>query len=236
MSKAKKKSYIKRFLKWSLKLLIKFVFFLILLTVTQVAILRYVDPPFTAGMAWGWVKHKVFKKEYAMPEYHWRPLKEISPLLIKAVMAGEDQRFMSHHGFDFEEINQAVQDILRNKRVRGASTITMQVARSLFLWQGRSLLRKALEAYYTILMEVFLDKTRIIELYLNVVDWGTGVVGAEAASQKYFQKSAANINSSQAAGMAAILPNPHRWSPTSLESQVAERRKRIMRDMLEMHL
>jgi monofunctional biosynthetic peptidoglycan transglycosylase len=236
LSKGQKKSHRKRFIKWGLKLLLKSVFILVLLTVAQVAVLRYVDPPFTAAMACGWVKQKVFKKDYAWPQYEWRPLKEISPLLIKAVMAGEDQRFMSHNGFDFEEINQAAMDILRYKRIRGASTITMQVARSIFLWQGRSLLRKAIEAYYTILMEIFLDKVRIIELYLNVVDWGTGVIGAEAASQKYFHTSAANINSSQAAGMAAILPSPHKWSPTSQDSQVAERRKRILKDMPKMHL
>lgn len=236
MSEAKEKRYLKRFLKWGLKLLIKFVILLVLLTVAQVAVLRYVNPPFTTAIAWGWVKQKIFQKDYARPQYEWRPLKEISPSLIKAVMAGEDQRFISHNGFDFEEINQAAMDILRDKRVRGASTITMQVARSLFLWPGRSLLRKAIEAYYTVLMEIFLDKVRIIELYLNVVDWGTGVIGAEAASQKYFQTSAANINASQAAGMAAILPSPHKWSPTSLDSQVVERRKRILKDMPKMHL
>lgn len=236
MSKAKEKNYIKRFFRWGLKLLLKLVLSLILLTMGQVAILRYVDPPFTATMAWGWVKKNVFQKEHSPPQYSWRPLKEISPLLIKAVMAGEDQRFMSHHGFDFAEINQAVMGILRNRRIRGASTITMQGARSLFLWPGRNLLRKTMEAYYTVLMEIFLDKPRIIELYLNVVDWGTGVIGAEAASQKYFKVSAAQIDASQAAGMAAILPNPHKWSPTSLDSQAVERRKRIMKDMPKMHL
>ncbi len=194
------------------------------------------NPPFTAGMVWIQIKNKVSIKQDIVPQYYWRPLKDISPSLIKAVLAGEDQRFMVHHGFDYVEIDKAVSDIRLGKRIRGASTITMQVARSLYLWPGKSLLRKGLEAYYTLLFEFFLTKVRILELYLNVVDWGTGVVGAEAASQKYFHKSAADIDSSQAAGMAAILPNPHIWSPINPNNQVKERRDRIIKDMEKMHL
>lgn len=202
----------------------------------QVAILRYVNPPFTAGTVWVQIKNKFSTKQEIVPHYYWRPLKDISPSLIKAVMAGEDQRFMLHHGFDFTEMNKAVSDIRLGKRIRGASTITMQAARSLYLWPGRSLLRKGLEAYYTLLFEGFLTKVRILELYLNVVDWGTGVIGAEAASQKYFHRSAADIDPSQAAGMAAILPNPHNWSPTKPNNYVRERRDRIIEDMEKMHL
>lgn len=236
MSRTERINYIKKFLGWCLRLFLKLICLLIVLTVAQVTILRYMNPPFTAGMVWIQIKNKVSIKQNIVPQYYWRPLKDISPSVIKAVLAGEDQRFMEHHGFDFTEINQAVRDIRLGKRTRGASTITMQVARSLFLWPGRSLLRKGAEAYYTLLVEGFLTKVRILELYLNVVDWGTGVVGAEAASQKYFHKSAADIDSSQAAGMAAILPNPHIWSPINPNNQVRERRDRIIRDMEKMHL
>jgi len=236
LSRTERINYIKKFLGWCLRLFLKLICLLIVLTVAQVTILRYMNPPFTAGMVWIQIKNKVSIKQNIVPQYYWRPLKDISPSVIKAVLAGEDQRFMEHHGFDFTEINQAVRDIRLGKRTRGASTITMQVARSLFLWPGRSLLRKGAEAYYTLLVEGFLTKVRILELYLNVVDWGTGVVGAEAASQKYFHKSAADIDSSQAAGMAAILPNPHIWSPINPNNQVRERRDRIIRDMEKMHL
>jgi monofunctional biosynthetic peptidoglycan transglycosylase len=230
------RNFIKCFLAYCLKLFLKLICVFILLTVAQVAILRYVDPPFTAEIIWIKIKNSVSEKQDIVPQYYWRPLKDISPYLIKAVLAGEDQRFMVHHGFDFMEINKAVSDIRSGKRIRGASTITMQVARSIFLWRGRSLLRKGLEAYYTFLIEVFLTKMRILELYLNVVDWGTGVAGAEAASRKYFNMSAADIDSGQAAAMAAILPNPHKWSPNNPGRYVRERRDKIIQDMEEMHL
>jgi len=236
LSRTERGNYIKKSLEWCFRLFLKLILLLILLTVVQVAILRYVNPPITAGMLWIKIKNKVSTKQDIVPQYYWRPLKDISPSLIKAVLAGEDQRFMDHHGFDFMEIDKAVRDIRLGKRTRGASTITMQVARSIFLWPGRSLFRKGLEAYYTLLFEIFLTKVRILELYLNVVDWGTGVAGAEAASQKYFHKSAADIDTSQAAGMAAILPNPHKWSPINPSNYVRERRDKIIQDMEKMHL
>ncbi|HJX34707.1 MAG TPA: monofunctional biosynthetic peptidoglycan transglycosylase, partial [Desulfatiglandales bacterium] len=230
------RNYIKRAFIYCLKLFLKLACVFILLTVAQVAILRYVNPPFTAEIVWIKIKNRISEKQDIVPQYYWRPLKDISPSLIKAVLAGEDQRFMFHHGFDLTEINKAVSDIYTGKRIRGASTITMQVARSIFLWRGRSLLRKGLEAYYTLLIEIFLTKMRILELYLNVVDWGTGIAGAEAASQKYFNRSAADIDPGQAAAMAAILPNPHKWSPNSPSRYVRERRDKIIQDMEKMHL
>ena len=187
-------------------------------------------------MATAWITSKVFSKAYRKPRQEWRQLKDISPWLIKAVLAAEDQRYMSHHGFDFIEMNKAFKDILSDKRIRGASTITMQVSRAVFLWPERNLLRKTLEAYYTVLLEVFLTKLRILELYLNTVDWGEGIMGAEAASHAYFRVSAGDVTPSQAARMAAILPSPHRWSPIRPNSRVIERQKRIMKDMDKMHL
>jgi len=236
LARAKKKNILKRILGWSLKLFLKLLFIVLLLTVVQVSVLRYVNPPFTAVMAWNWVQNKFSSKHYKQPEYHWRQLKEISPWLIKAVLAGEDQRFMSHHGFDFIEMNHAVRDIISSRRVRGASTISMQVARTVFLWPDRNWARKVAEAYYTVLIELFWTKPRILEMYLNVVDWGTGIMGAEAASKKYFHSNSASINPSQAARMAAILPSPHKWSPVNPNERVRERQKRILKDMAKMHL
>jgi len=230
------RNYLKRSLVYCVKLFLKLICVFILLTVAQVAILRYVNPPFTAEIIWIKIKNSVSEKQDIVPQYYWRPLKDISPYLIKAVLAGEDQRFMVHHGFDFKEINKAVSDIRTGKRIRGASTISMQAARSIFLWRGRSLLRKGLEAYYTLLIEIFLTKIRILELYLNMVDWGTGIAGAEAASQKYFNRSASDIDTGQAAAMAAILPNPHKWSPNNPSRYIRERRDKIIQDMEKMHL
>ena len=205
-----------------------------ILTVVQVSIVRFIDPPFTVRLLWIRFQNKVTSKHYIRPQYYWQPIHQISPHLKKAVLAGEDQRFLSHHGFDFIEMNQAVRDIFRPKRMRGASTITMQVARTVFLWPGRSWARKTVEAYYTVLIEIFWSKMRILEIYLNTVDWGTGIIGAEAASRKYFHISSSQINPSQAARMAAILPSPHRWSPTNPSDYVKERQKRIMKDMKKM--
>ncbi|MBW2609560.1 MAG: monofunctional biosynthetic peptidoglycan transglycosylase [Deltaproteobacteria bacterium] len=214
----------------------KLLIIILFLTMAQIFLLRFINPPCTAIMAWSWIQHKFTSKKYKRPNYHWQQLKEISPWLIKAVLAGEDQRFSSHHGFDFIEMNQAIRDIIMDRRVRGASTITMQVARTVFLWPDRNWMRKTAEAYYTVLIEIFWPKTRILEIYLNFVDWGSGIMGAEAASQKYFHTNSARINPSQAALMAAILPSPHKWSPTNPNEFVKERQKRIMKDMEKMHL
>ena len=185
--------------------------------------------------AWDWIRHKEPTRLY-QPQAYWRPLKEISPHLKKAVLAGEDQRFLSHYGFDFTELNQAIKEMALNKSARGASTLTMQVARTVFLWPKRSWLRKAAEAYYTVLIEIFWSKERILEVYLNTVDWGSGLMGAEAASRKYFHRSSASISSHQAARLAAILPNPDKWSPTRPSAWVLIRQKRILKDMKRMPL
>ncbi len=166
----------------------------------------------------------------------WKALSHISPHVRKAVLAAEDQRFLWHHGFDFVEMSHAMKDIFRRKRKRGASTITMQVARTVFLWPSRSWSRKMAEAYYTLLLETFLSKQRILELYLNTVDWGAGVRGVEAASQKYFHIPSSSLSASQAALLAAVLPSPHRWSVKRPNASVRLRQQRILRDMGKMPL
>jgi monofunctional biosynthetic peptidoglycan transglycosylase len=165
---------------------------------------------------------------------NWRTLGEISPDLRKAVLAAEDQRFLSHHGFDFIELRHAVADVLSGKGVRGASTISMQTARTVFLCHDRNLIRKIAEAYYTALLEFFCSKKRILEIYLNTVDWGRGARGAESACRLYFERSCGEITRKQAARLAAILPSPHRWSPVNPGKIVLRREKRILQDLSRM--
>jgi len=205
-------------------------------SVLQVAVLRVLNPPFTGAMVSNWVADKVAGREAQWPDPEWRPLRRMSPHLRRSVLAGEDQRFTTHNGFDFVEMNQAFQDALAGGRVRGASTITMQVARTVFLWPGRSLVRKSLEAYYTVLIEALWGKKRILEVYLNTVDWGEGVVGAEMASKKYFRTNASYLTAEQSALLAAVLPSPHQWSPEHPTEYVRERQRRILEDMRKMPL
>jgi monofunctional biosynthetic peptidoglycan transglycosylase len=208
----------------------------LVLSVLQVAVLRFVNPPFTGTMISNWVADKMAEREAQWPDPEWRPLRKISPHLRRSVLAGEDQRFTTHNGFACVEVNQAFQDVLAGGRVRGASTITMQVARTVFLWPGRNLARKSLEAYYTVLIEVLWSKKRILEVYLNTVDWGENVVGAEMASKKYFRTNASYLTAEQAALLAAVLPSPHHWSPEHPTEYVLERQKRILSDMRKMPL
>jgi len=204
-------------------------------SVMEVALLMVVDPRFTAMSAWQWICHTAGGEEEA-PRMEWRPLEKISPYVRRAVLAGEDQRFLSHWGFDFTEIGEAMRDMASRKGFRGASTISMQTARSVFLWPSRSLLRKSLEAYYTLLIEIFWSKERILEIYLNTVDWGKGIMGIEAAAQNYFHVSSAQLSPGQAALLAAILPSPHRSSPTDPDPYTLRRQQRILRDMVIMPL
>lgn len=205
------------------------------LSTIQVITLRWVNPPITVNMLWKWVVGDRPFSYYRLYK-SWRPLNDISPHLRRAVLAGEDQRFMLHKGFDFKEMNKAIIDIAKQRGFRGASTISMQTARTVFLWSERSFSRKIAEAYYTILIEVFWGKKRILEVYLNSVDWGTGIWGAESAARAYFNLSCSHLSKSKAALLAAILPNPHKWSPTSPSEWVMMRKRRILEDMYMMPL
>ena len=161
----------------------------------------------------------------------WVRLGDISPDLRRAVLAAEDQRFLAHHGFDFTEMEEVIHGFLNGGAIRGASTITMQAARTVFLWPGRTLLRKAAEAYYTVLIEWTWTKERILEVYLNTVDWGDGCAGVRAAAARYFGVEPCEINRSQAALLASILPNPRRWSASKPSPQVLARKDKIMKDL-----
>ena len=213
------------------KTLFKIVLFLFCVTLVQVVALKFINPPFTPNVAWEWAESIIKKQPEKRPEYKFKKIENISPHLRRAVIAAEDQRFLSHNGFDFSEIKNALKTLIRKKKLRGASTISMQTARSVFLLSSRSLLRKIAEMYYTVLIELFWDKERILEIYLNTVDWGTNITGAEAASQKYFSKSARHLTPAQAALMTAILPNPHKWSVRRPTPYLKTRQMQIMRDM-----
>ena len=171
---------------WVTRALIKVLLVLIFLSFAQVLALKYIAPPFTINMVWERLRYHWFDAPYVAHTYEWRDLPDISPYLKQAVMAGEDQRFLSHYGLDFQEIKIVIKDVLKGKSFRGASTITMQAARSVFLPATRHPVRKLGEVWYALLMEQMWDKSRILEIYLNTVDWGTGIVGAQAGARRYF--------------------------------------------------
>ncbi|MGI9410353.1 MAG: monofunctional biosynthetic peptidoglycan transglycosylase [Hyphomicrobiaceae bacterium] len=173
------------------------------LTASILATVRFADPPMSAVMAWHWLSGKAVHQT-------WVPIEKISPNLIRAVVASEDARFCRHGGIDFAALQSAYRKArkLNSLSVRGASTISMQVVKNLFLWQDRSLLRKGLELAITPLMEALWPKRRILELYLNIAEWGPGVFGAEAAARHHFARASGRLSRAQAALLAASLPNP----------------------------
>ncbi len=207
-----------------LQLITRLLLLCLLVSISEVLLLRFVNPPCTPLMLWRWAAGEGMRHE-------WRDLGRMAPSLQQAVMAAEDQQFPDHFGFDWDQIGRAMKENLKRKRPRGASTITMQTARNLFLWQGGGILRKGLEAYYTVLFELFWPKARIMEVYLNIVEWGPGIFGVEAASREYFSLSAAKLSSSQSALLAAVLPNPRHWSPTKSNKYIAGRAAAIAADM-----
>jgi monofunctional biosynthetic peptidoglycan transglycosylase len=153
----------------------------------------------------------------------WVALSRISPNLVRAAMAGEDSKFCQHRGFDWEAIDNAWRQYQRGRFILGASTISMQTAKNLFLWPGRSWWRKGIEVYFTLLLELTWSKRRIMETYLNIVEWGPGIYGAEAAARYHFHKSAADLTPEEAARLAAVLPNPRRWSASRPTGYILER-------------
>lgn len=158
----------------------------------------------------------------------WVPIEKISPEMINAVVASEDNRFMEHWGFDFEAISKARKMNKKGKKIYGASTISQQTAKNVFLWPSRSWVRKGLECYFTVLIEIFWSKERIMEVYLNVAETGNGVYGVEAAAKKYYKKSAQKLTRQQAALIAASLPAPRRYNPSNPTAYLISRQKKII--------
>ena len=165
--------------------------------------------------------------------HHWVPLENISPSLPVAVMASEDQRFLDHHGFDFKAIEYAARRNMQHpeKRKLGASTISQQTAKNVFLWPGRSWIRKGFEAYFTTLIEIFWSKQRIMEVYLNSIEMGDGIYGADAVAEWHFHCQAADLSRSQCALIAATLPNPRKFNSAKPSSYVQKRRDKILHEM-----
>jgi monofunctional biosynthetic peptidoglycan transglycosylase len=187
-------------------------------------LLRWVPPPGSAFMLRA-------KASQAAIRYHWVPCRRISPYLPIAMVAAEDQQFPRHWGFDFHAISSALQENKRRRQPRGASTITQQVAKNLFLWPGRSYFRKGLEAYFTAIIELLWPKRRILEVYLNIAQFGPNVFGVEAASRFYFKKPASRLDKGEAALLAAVLPNPRRLKVAEPSAYVRQRVWQIKRQM-----
>jgi monofunctional glycosyltransferase len=198
-----------------------------------VILYRFVPPPVTPLMVIRFFEQVFDSKKDVRFKKDWESMENISPNLSLAVMASEDQHFLEHFGFDFEAIRKAYKSNTSKKKkiTRGASTISQQVAKNVFLWPGRSWLRKGFEVYFTFLIEVCWSKERIMEVYLNVIEMGNGIYGAEAASEFYFNKSAAKLNRDQAALIAAVLPNPIRWSPVKPSKYILKRKEWIKKNM-----
>ncbi|MCD9030815.1 monofunctional biosynthetic peptidoglycan transglycosylase [Luteimonas sp. Y-2-2-4F] len=203
----------------------------IALSVLQVLALRFVDPPFSAYMVARQVGAWSGRDGEVRIAYAWRDWDRIAPGLPLAVIASEDQNFARHRGFDLEAIEKARAHNARGGRVRGASTISQQLARNLFLWSGRSWVRKGLEAWYTLLIELLWPKQRILEVYVNVAEFGDGVYGAQAAARAFFGKDADALGWAESARLAAVLPSPRRYSAVRPGPYVQRRTQAIQRQM-----
>jgi monofunctional glycosyltransferase len=203
-------------MRWLLHFVVKFIVALVALGFALILLYRWIDPPVTPLMllryqAAGSIDRKIV------------PLRAISPELQHAVIASEDNRFCLHHGIDWNAVSDAVDQYDEEGRLRGASTITMQVARNLFLWPGGGFFRKGIEAGLALTIDALWPKRRILEIYLNIAEWGDGIYGAEAASHAYFRSHAASLSRRDAALLAVTLPSPRRWSPARPTRYIAER-------------
>lgn len=196
----------------------------ILLVAPAAAIALYavVPPPITPLMALRWLDGAAIRKD-------WVPLDRVAVSVPRAVIASEDNLFCEHSGFDWRAIGDAAEEYAAGKRMRGASTVSMQVAKNLFLWPGRDFLRKGIEAYLTVFVELLWSKRRIMEVYLNIAEWGDGIYGIDAAARAHFGKPASALTPREAALLAAVLPNPREWSPARPTPYIAGRSDVIAR-------
>ncbi len=213
-----------------LQFLIKCALYFLGISVFFVILFKFVPVPFTPLMAVRALEQKEAGKEMTC-SHDWVSIDKMAPNLQKAVIASEDATFLSHNGFDFRAMQKAFKNNSKGKRLKGGSTISQQTAKNVFLWQGRSYLRKGLEAYFTVLIEIFWSKERIMEVYLNSIEMGDGVYGVEAASQHWYGKSAKSVSKREAAGIAAILPNPRKFKASKSSSYTERRKGRIMKHM-----
>ncbi len=217
---------IKKIFRWLGRALLWFFGISILLVI----LFKWVPVPFTPLMITRAIEHKLDGKEMTC-SHDWEPLENISVNLQKAVIASEDGTFLKHNGFDFKAMQKAFKNNNKGRKLKGGSTISQQTAKNVFLWQGRSYIRKGLEAYFTVLIELIWGKESIMEVYLNIIEMGDGVYGAQAAAEHWFKKEAANLTSNEAASIAAILPSPRRYKATNSGPYIAKRKNKIVRLM-----
>jgi monofunctional glycosyltransferase len=209
------------------------VLFLLAASVSLVILYRFVSPPTSGLMVQRRVEAWVARDTYER-RYRWEPIEDIASVMGVAVIAAEDQRFARHFGFDWEAIEKAAAHNEYSKQKRGASTISQQTAKNLFLWNSRSWVRKGLEAYFTVLIEMLWPKERILEVYLNITEFGDGIFGAEAAARHYFGKPASALRANEAALLAAVLPSPHRYHVDRPSPRVRARQAWILRQMQQL--
>jgi len=225
MKKVKPKTFIKK----TGTLVLKIIFILFIVSVLQVLILKWTDPVTSSVMIQRQIESLFTGGESV--SYIWCNYNDISVAVALAVVASEDQNFPNHFGFDFDQINKALKERKERRRLRGASTITQQVAKNLFLWEGKSFIRKGIEAYYTILIETFWSKKRILEVYLNIAEMGNNVFGVGAASKIYYNKIPKKLTLGESALIAAVLPNPKRYSVRNPSGYIQRRQQWIIRQM-----
>jgi monofunctional glycosyltransferase len=204
------------------------------LALLLVLALRWINPPTSAFMLAARAAALFGGTHGYQTRYQWVDLEQIAPQAALAVIAAEDQQFPFHAGFDFKSIREAVRHNAQSRRVRGASTISQQVAKNLFLWSGRSYLRKGLEAGFTLLIEWCWPKERILEMYLNIAEFGRGIYGVQAAAQFFFHRDARRLNRDEAALLAAVLPNPSRYHVEAPSHLVLTRRDWISQQMADL--
>jgi monofunctional biosynthetic peptidoglycan transglycosylase len=207
----------------------------LVISILLVLLFRWLPPPLSGLMVQRYVQH-IWEGQKRKPTiyYDWVAYEEISPYMALAVVAAEDQKFPIHFGFDLQAIQQAFKDRIRGKTLRGASTISQQVVKNLYLWHGRSWLRKALEVWFTLLLELLWSKQRTLEIYLNIIELGDRTYGVEAASQRFFKKPAHSLSREEAALLAAVLPNPLTYHANAPSSYVRERQAWILRQMQQL--
>ncbi len=214
-------------MKWFLKFLGKLVLWFFIISIGSVVLFKFV-PVYITPLMIIRVAEQISDKKTMRLEHQWVPLNEISRHLPQAVVASEDNLFMQHSGFDFQQIKIARKEAKKGKRVRGASTISQQTAKNVFLWQGKSYVRKGLEAYFTVLIEIIWGKKRIMEVYLNSIEMGDGIYGAGKVAELHFKKSAAKLTRAECATIAATLPNPIRFNSGKPSSYIKKRKNQIL--------
>jgi monofunctional biosynthetic peptidoglycan transglycosylase len=222
-----KKGSIRAFWRRLLRILRNLSLLFFAISIVWVILARFI-PVFVTPLMFFRSVESIVQGEMPKNSKTWVPITDISPNMVQAVVASEDNLFLTHHGFSFGDIEKAIRHNNKGKRIRGGSTISQQTAKNVFLWQNRSYIRKGLEAYFTVLIELIWSKERIMEVYLNAIEMGHGIYGIEAASLEYFGVHASELTKSQAALIAACLPNPRRFNAADPSGYIQRRKSKII--------